>query len=272
VLALVALAGALSTAVSASIGVTSLLLGDEISAGDIPSVWRTWWLGDMGGDLLVAPVLFVAATHWPFKRAPGLPLEAAGVAAVLVGASVFGFSQEGSLTYLVFPMLIWAGLRFWQPGATVGSLIVAAIAVVFTAEGEGPFAGNPPDERLLLAQTFVGTAGITALLLAVVISERERVEEAAQYIADTLQESLRPVRLPPIPGVETAARYRPAGERHDVGGDFYACSPPRTAAGRSWSATSAGRAPTPRQSPGSRARRCARQRSTKPRRAGSSRS
>ena len=37
-----------------------------------PSVWRTWWLGDMGGDLIVAPALLVAATtlapHRPAAR------------------------------------------------------------------------------------------------------------------------------------------------------------------------------------------------------------
>ena len=41
------------------------------------------------------------------------------------------------------------------------------------------------------------------------------------YIARTLQESLLPVDLPDIPGVEAAARFRPTGEGNEVGGDFY---------------------------------------------------
>jgi adenylate cyclase len=77
------------------------------------------------------------------------------------------------LTFLVFPPLIWATLRFWQPGATVGSLLLAGIAVTFTAHDVGPFSGRSPDEQLLLAQTFVGVAGLTALLLA----ERERLRD-----------------------------------------------------------------------------------------------
>ena len=48
VLALVVFGAVLSTMVSATIGVSSLLAGNEIDFGDIPSVWRTWWLGDMG--------------------------------------------------------------------------------------------------------------------------------------------------------------------------------------------------------------------------------
>jgi adenylate cyclase len=77
------------------------------------------------------------------------------------------------LTFLVFPPLIWATLRFWQPGAALGTLLLTGIAVTFTAQDVGPFSGRPPDEQLLLAQTFVGVAGLTALLLA----ERERLRD-----------------------------------------------------------------------------------------------
>src|SRR6185503_16279245 len=58
VLALVVLAAGLSTMVSATLGVTSLWIGDRIEdVGDLPAAWRVWWLGDMTGDLLVAPLL-----------------------------------------------------------------------------------------------------------------------------------------------------------------------------------------------------------------------
>jgi integral membrane sensor domain MASE1 len=78
VVSLAGLAAVVSTTIAATIGVTTLLAADEISGGQFGSVWRTWWLGDLGGDLIVAPALLVAATHWPYRRAPGGPLEAAG--------------------------------------------------------------------------------------------------------------------------------------------------------------------------------------------------
>lgn len=43
----------------------------------------------------------------------------------------------------------------------------------------------------------------------------------AEHIAQVLQRSLLPPCLPDIPGVELAARYHPAGEHVEVGGDFY---------------------------------------------------
>ena len=42
-----------------------------------------------------------------------------------------------------------------------------------------------------------------------------------EQVALTLQEELLPPRLPPIPGLDVAARYSAAGEGNQVGGDFY---------------------------------------------------
>jgi integral membrane sensor domain MASE1 len=221
VLALVALAAVGSTAIAATIGVGSLVVADEVSLDEFGSVWRVWWLGDMGGNLLVAPLLMAVAAYWPFDRPPGRAGEAVALAAAVVGLSVFVFSHDTDLVYLLFPLLVWAALRFWQPGATAASLAVATIAVYFTANEEGPFVRANPDDSLLLAQTYLGVTGITVLLLAAVITERRRAEETVEQIAGTLQESLLPSRLPEVPGIDLAARFRPGGTGYRVGGDFY---------------------------------------------------
>lgn len=221
VLALVALAGIVSTAISATIGVGSLVATGEVAGGDFASVWRVWWLGDMGGDLLVAPVLMVAATWWPYTRAPGRAPEAVALAAATIGVSAVVFSLETNLAYLVFPLLIWAALRFWQPGATTASLVVAVIAVTLTSDDAGPFMASNPDDSLLLAQTFVGVCGVTAMLLAAITTQRRLADDALGHIARTLQSSLLPSALPEVPGLEAAARFQPAQRGLQVGGDFY---------------------------------------------------
>jgi PAS domain S-box-containing protein len=51
--------------------------------------------------------------------------------------------------------------------------------------------------------------------------ENSRLYTERTRIAHTLQVRLLPDRLPEIPGVVLAARYRAAGELNEVGGDFY---------------------------------------------------
>ena len=57
------------TAVSASVGSLSLLFGDVISWHAAPKVWRTWWLGDSSGALIVVPLALAwyrpMARRWP---------------------------------------------------------------------------------------------------------------------------------------------------------------------------------------------------------------
>ena len=51
--------------------------------------------------------------------------------------------------------------------------------------------------------------------------DNARIYGERSYIAARLQQSLLPPHLPDVPGLEIAARFRPAGEAYDVGGDFY---------------------------------------------------
>ncbi|MGA9746401.1 MAG: SpoIIE family protein phosphatase [Nocardioides sp.] len=49
----------------------------------------------------------------------------------------------------------------------------------------------------------------------------EASEANAVKLAQTLQATMIPPHSPEIPGLEVAARYRPAGDGEEVGGDFY---------------------------------------------------
>lgn len=69
------------------------------------------------------------------------------------------------------------------------------------------------DEDITLAQAI---ADRTALHLRNAQLYTERT-----HIARTLQASLLPGDLPNVPGVDIAARYKPAGAENEVGGDFY---------------------------------------------------
>ena len=88
-------------------------------------------------------------------------------------------------------------------GRTSGTLTLAS------AEG-----GRLFDEAdVQLAEELARRAGVSI--------ENSRLYTERTRIAHTLQVRLLPDRLPEIPGVVLAARYRAAGELNEVGGDFY---------------------------------------------------
>src|SRR5437764_1443608 len=192
VLALAVLAAGLSTLVSATVGVASLYAGHASWRSELASGWRTWWLGDLGGDLTVAPFILVFATRG-FRLDLRLSriLEGTLLLAVLVGVSSLVCSSHTSRGLPIWPVLIWAALRFRQRGVVVCSLVLAGISVSFTAQGVGPFAMGPPDTSLLVSQTFVGVTAIVALLLAAVTTERERAETTLREAHDELEETVR---------------------------------------------------------------------------------
>jgi len=110
------LAGALSTMVGATVGFTSLWLGGIVPFAAVGNVWSTWWLGDIGGVLIVAPFLLVLAA-WRTRRPRRRDVvEAIGLCAALAGVCLLAFSASPGLEYLVFPVLIWAALRFQALG------------------------------------------------------------------------------------------------------------------------------------------------------------
>ena len=68
------LGGLLCTAVSATIGVTSLVLGGHAAWTGFGAIWLTWWFGDAAGALIVTPVLVLWGARASFANftRPGL--------------------------------------------------------------------------------------------------------------------------------------------------------------------------------------------------------
>jgi serine phosphatase RsbU (regulator of sigma subunit)/PAS domain-containing protein len=79
--------------------------------------------------------------------------------------------------------------------------------------GTGP-SGRRYDERDLEVAHELARRCATAI-------DNNRLYAERSYVARTLQESLLPGKLPDIPGIEAAARFRHSGEGAEVGGDFY---------------------------------------------------
>jgi len=116
--------------------------------------------------------------------------------AVAIDAAHLHFLREvGTRSVMLVPMV--------ARGRTVGAISLAR------CDEDRPY--GPED--LSLAEELSRRAA-TAADNARLYSDRSRV-------ARTLQESLLPARLPEVPGVDVAGRFRAAGDGSEVGGDFY---------------------------------------------------
>jgi signal transduction histidine kinase len=165
------------TAVSATVGSCSLLLGDVITRDDVPDVWRTWWLGDSSGALIVLPLALAWARplgSWWRRRG----LETALMLLAVAALSGLAMRSSQPLTYLVFPPLIWAALRLGSRGATLAVAVAAGFAIAETTRRVGPFAFESATESVLATQLFLAVSALSTLCLAAVVSEREAFAES----------------------------------------------------------------------------------------------
>jgi signal transduction histidine kinase len=183
-----------SPVVSASVGVLCLWLAGITPLNRELATWKAWWLGDVLGALVVAPVVMNWDPRFFLGWSRARWLEAAFLSAAVVASAALSFS--GGLTtplqqpHMIFPVLIWAALRFGPPAAAGSVLAAAAIAVAFTADGRGPYAVGPLHERLTALQGFMGNAAITSLFLAAGSAERERALASLRRKRRALEQAL----------------------------------------------------------------------------------
>lgn len=171
-----------STAVSATFGVTSLVLGGLAHWKQYGAVWLTWWLGDLVSAIILTPLIIIfGAVPWPKWNRRQL-VEALLMLSVqlLVSLLVFGgvlapFFQVFSRSFMCFPPLLWAAYRFGLHGAIGAAFVVSCVALFGTLHGYGPTILSDPNQSLLLLQTFTATITMTNLALSAVVTERQKV-------------------------------------------------------------------------------------------------
>jgi integral membrane sensor domain MASE1 len=172
------LAALLSTLLSATIGVTSLVLGGRAQLSDVGPIWLTWWLGDASGDLIFAPlaILWSRASTAEAKRYNLYELILMFMSLAAVGLLVFNgpILPKYPLGVACLPILIWAGFRFGSRQAATATFLLCIVATIGTWRGYGPFIRGSPNASLLLLQGFMGVSALTSLVVAAVVSEKER--------------------------------------------------------------------------------------------------
>ncbi|MDX8034369.1 MASE1 domain-containing protein [Lentzea sp. BCCO 10_0856] len=197
---LLVFAGALGAMlISALVGTAALKMGGDIPWHDVPAVMAVWWTGDAMGVLVFTPLLLTLPRQW--NAPPRRLAEACALLIATAALASFVTMSELRLLFLVFPMLIWAALRFQHAIAAPCAVIISVAAVMSAAAGQ--FAATDLLTTMIVLQAFNGSVALTGLVLSAITSERNEARRAIERACEQL--------------AETVARYQEGGVRNRLG-------------------------------------------------------
>lgn len=153
-----------------------------------------WWLGDAVGVLVFTPLVlsvdellqrpsvsFLQSLRKELRGAP--ELWAWLIATVISFYFTFGpgapvlDGRHAPTSFLIWPALLWAGLRFGDVAVHGAVVVVFALSLVWTAQSLGPFAlAGESDISMILLSAFGAVTAVSTLFLRAVIVSRDRAE------------------------------------------------------------------------------------------------
>src|SRR5438105_2370701 len=181
--------------VSPFIGVTSLALGGYADWAEYGRVWLTWWLGDAGGALIVAPVLLLwgqdPRARWTLTQVKEVGLLL--VTLLLVGLAVFGgvlpiTIETYRLGFVCIPVLVWTAFRFGRLATGQGPVLNRRIEITALRRDGTEF----PVELSILPLKVGASYRFNAFIAD--ISERLRAKEELERMVRDLMDALAQVK------------------------------------------------------------------------------
>jgi PAS domain S-box-containing protein len=192
---------AVSCTVAAAVGMTALTVIGYTPRQLAGPALLTWWLGDLAGILVIAPLVLVIASSpartWNRRRrlAEGAFLVGAGLAAFVLFAGGIPHDLAASVAYLVLPLVLMAAIWGGPALTQLSVAMVAAVAIYGAVHGQGPFLYPSVYASLLLAQAFICVLALAGSTLAAAIAERQmreqevvRLNEQVQRYAEELEQ------------------------------------------------------------------------------------
>ena len=210
---MLAIAGLLSVSVAALIGVSALVLSENLIKQEFLRNTLLWMQGDLLGILLVTPLLLVWRQlpqgwlkYW--RAVETIACFGLGfLTACIISLGLFEKQIDGLVrSYWMFLFIIWAAVRFGRQGVLLVISVTSALAVIGAIERMGIFAGDFGEGGLFNAWVYILTLTITGITLSLVIEERKK-KEALLSQSHTLLNKLSEQ----VPGVIYQFRLYPDG-------------------------------------------------------------
>lgn len=173
-----ALVALVAASISALIGTGSLIGAQVIPWTVSPTILLTWWLGDIGGFLLLTPFL-LACANWRQQPLNRRMLAATGATLFLALITSYWIFNTSTIAewarpacyILILCLAAGAYCGGWLGGSLI-TLISAGMAVWGTVHGLGPFARESAQTSLVSLDIFIILCSLVGLVLAADRMER----------------------------------------------------------------------------------------------------
>ena len=169
-----------AAALTSALGATWTMLFTAVDSW--PQMFRTWYLGDMLGMALIAPVVFMLQRPGFFSMLqPGQCKRDLLVLLVPMLATLLVFTHENDpLMFFIFPAFLLVVLRLGFSGTVFSIFIVALMSIAFTVTGHGPLmlisGPHASLQRIVIAQVFLSVAVFTMFPIAALLEERAALQ------------------------------------------------------------------------------------------------
>jgi diguanylate cyclase (GGDEF)-like protein len=172
-----------ATAVTSALGASWTLL--FVDAGPWWTLFRTWYLGDVLGMAIMAPLVFILLRPGFFfvlKRSQLMRTLGTLMVPAIATALVFMHDKD-PLIFLIFPALLLVVFRLGFPGAVLAVFVIALISIALTVTGHGPLMlirDSHMLHRIVVVQIFLAVALFTVFPVAALLEERKELQGSLQ--------------------------------------------------------------------------------------------
>ena len=180
--------GALASGVAALVGAGIYKLTDSSIA--YLHYWRVFWFGDALGLLVIGTILLSWRCPYAIPRSP---VEAAALATGLACVAGWALLTQSAAprVYLIFPLLVWAALRFGVRGACLAVALTTVVAVGAAVHGYGPFVAMSSIDTVISLQGLIAVVTVSTFLLAFATQELEETNKSLDQLVATRTEELK---------------------------------------------------------------------------------
>ncbi|MBW8827338.1 MAG: diguanylate cyclase [Acidobacteria bacterium] len=177
---------ALPAIVSATWGVSSLVVGNVVPNGEFATSWWVWCVGDALGAVVAGSLILVwsqTERGWHDPRASEAIVLTVG--SVGAAAALFFFASDGEV--LLLPLLVLIAARLDSRWTTAVVFAVAMLAAGATSASRGPFAVDNVHTSLVHLSLFLAAGTLTSLVLGAAVAERDLAHRRLGRVNDELE-------------------------------------------------------------------------------------